>query len=210
MTRFSLPRRRALLAAALVLLAPAASLPARAAPPPQVASAFIQQAGGELAAELNAPGTVATKRPQLVAFMERVVDVDGVARFVLGRYWRSASPQEQERYIQVFRQALTNGVLIRLGNYTGGGVALEAVRADPAADGVHVSTRITKPGSPPYNVTWVVDDGPGGQPKIVDVIAEGVSLRQTTRSDYASFLQRNGGNLDALVQALQAQVARGG
>lgn len=138
-----------------------------------------------------------------------VVDVDGVGRFVLGRYWRTAMPQQQEEYLRAFRVALTNAVVVRLGDYGGGGVGLEVVRAEPAGDGVHVATRITKPGSPPYNVTWVVD-GTDAQPRIVDVIAEGVSLRQTQRSDYASFLQRNGGDVGTLIQALQAQVARGG
>jgi phospholipid transport system substrate-binding protein len=194
-----------LLAALPLLLA----LPARAAPDPQTAASFIQQAGNELAAQLNAPGTVAAKRPAIVALMERVVDMDGVGRFVLGRYWRTATPEQQEQYLQVFRQALTNAVVVRLGDYSGGGVGLEVTRAEPASDGVHVATRITKPGRASYDVTWVVE-GTDGQPRIVDVIAEGVSLRQTTRSDYGSFLQRNGGNVGALVQALQAQVARGG
>ena len=58
-------------------------------------------------------------------------------------------------------------------------------------------------------MTWVVD-GTDGQPRIVDVVAEGVSLRQTQRSDYASYIQQHGGNVEALIQALRAQVARGG
>ncbi len=192
---------------AVALLLPV--LPARAAPSAQDAASFIQQAGNELATDLNAPGTIAAKRPALIALMGRLVDIDEVGRFVLGRYWRTATPQQQEDYLRVFRVALTNAVVIRLGDYGSGGAGLEVVRAEPAPDGVHVATRVTKPGSPPYNVTWVVDDV-GGQPRIVDVIAEGVSLRQTQRSDYASFLQRNGGNVGALIQALQAQAARNG
>lgn len=201
MTRSFLLR---LLATLPLLLA----LPVHAAPSAETAAHFIQQAGNELAADLNAPGTVAAKRPALVAFMGRIVDMDEVGRFVLGRYWRSATPQQQDEYLHTFRVALTNAIVIRLGNYAGG-VALAVVRAEPVADGVHVATRITKPGSPPYNVTWVVD-GTDEQPRIIDVVAEGVSLRQTTRSDYASYVQHHGGNVSALIQAMRAQVARGG
>lgn len=193
-----------LFAAAPLMLA----LSARAAPSPQAAASFIQQAGSELAADLNAPGTVAAKRPQLVAFMERVVDVDEVGRFVLGRYWRTATPQQQQEYLQLFRTVLTNAVVLRLGDYQGG-VTLSVVRSEPAGDGVHVATQIARPGNATYNVTWVVG-GTDGQPRIVDVIAEGVSLRQTQRSDYASYLQQHGGNVGALIQALQAQVERSG
>jgi phospholipid transport system substrate-binding protein len=194
-----------LTAVASLLLA----LPAHAEPSTQAASSFIQQAGREIAADLNAPGTVTSKESVLVGFMERVVDIDGVARFCLGRYWRAATPPQQQEYLTLFGKALTNAVAVRLGDYQGGGVALDVVRAEPAADGVHVATRITKPGSAPYDVTWVVD-GTNEQPRIVDVVAEGVSLRQTQRSDYASYLQQHGGNVGALIQALQAKVGRGG
>lgn len=194
-----------LIAATPLLLA----LPASAAPSPQAAAAFIQQAGREMAADLNAPGPVASKEPVLVGFMNRIVDIDGVGRFCLGRYWRMATPQQQQQYLQLFRTALTNAVVVRLGDYQGGGVSLRVIRTEPAADGVHVATEISKPGSAPYNVTWVVD-GTDQQPRIVDVVAEGVSLRQTQRSDYASYLQQHGGNIEALIQALRAQVARGG
>ena len=194
-----------LIAVAPLLLA----LPAWAVPSPQAAAGFIQQAGNEMAADLNAPGPVAVKAPMLLGFMNRIVDVDDVARFCLGRFWRTATPQQQQQYVQLFRQALTNAVVIRLGDYQGGGVTLKVVRAEPAADGVHVATQITKPGNEPYSVTWVVD-GTDQQPQIVDVVAEGVSLRQTQRSDYASYLQQHGGNIEALIQALRAQVARGG
>ncbi len=194
-----------LLAAAPLLLA----LPARAAPEPQAAASFIQQAGNELAAELNAPGSSAAKRPGLVALLNRVVEVDDVGRFVLGRYWRAATPQQQAQYLQAFRVALTNAVVLRLGDYRGGGVGLAVTRAEPAPDGVHVATQITKPGTATYTVTWIVE-GTDGQPRIVDVVTEGVSLRQTTRSDYASYLQQHGGDVGALIQALHAQASRGG
>ena len=94
-------------------------------------------------------------------------------------------------------------------NVIPGGGAFTVVRAEPAADGVHVASRITKPGGTPYDVTWVVD-GTDSQPRIVDVVAEGVSLRQTQRSDYASYIQQHGDSVGALIQALHAQAERGG
>ena len=41
-----------------------------------------------------------------------------------------------------------------------------------------------------------------GQPKIEDVVAEGTSLRITRRSAYTAYLDRNGGNVDALLTAM--------
>jgi phospholipid transport system substrate-binding protein len=64
---------------------------------------------------------------------------------------------------------------------------------------------INRPNQQPNNVQWVVSMA-SGRPQIVDVIAEGTSLRVTQRSDYASYLARNGNNVDALLTAMQRQV----
>ena len=45
-------------------------------------------------------------------------------------------------------------------------------------------------------------------PKIIDVIAEGTSLRITQRDDYASFLSQHGDNLDALLEGLRRQISQ--
>ncbi len=42
------------------------------------------------------------------------------------------------------------------------------------------------------------------------MVAEGTSLRLTQRSDYASYLSRNNNNIDALITAMQQQVAQAG
>ena len=52
----------------------------------------------------------------------------------------------------------------------------------------------------------MVTDGSGGTMRISDVVAEGMSLRMTQRSDYASFMARNGGDVGALIAALKKQV----
>ena len=62
-----------------------------------------------------------------------------------------------------------------------------------------------RPNSPPTNVQWIIGN-PAGDPKIVDVVAEGTSLRLTQRSDYASYLSHNNNNIDALISAMQQQV----
>ncbi len=46
----------------------------------------------------------------------------------------------------------------------------------------------------------------GSGPKIVDVVAEGTSLRLTQRSDYASYLSHNNNDIDKLISAMQQQV----
>jgi phospholipid transport system substrate-binding protein len=68
-----------------------------------------------------------------------------------------------------------------------------------------VSTVVERPNNPPTNVDWIISN-PATDPKIIDVVAEGTSLRLTQRSDYSSYLSHNNNNLDALINAMRQQV----
>ena len=50
--------------------------------------------------------------------------------------------------------------------------------------------------------------GEGAELRIADVVAEGMSLRITQRSDYSSYLSHNGGDVDKLIAGMRAQVAQ--
>jgi len=70
-----------------------------------------------------------------------------------------------------------------------------------------VDTTVARPGQAPAEVGWAVDDV-NGSPKIVDVIVAGTSLRITERNDYASVVTSNGGQISALLSAMQSQISR--
>jgi phospholipid transport system substrate-binding protein len=169
------------------------------------AVAFVKVTGDKLVAVVNAPGSASQKRQSLTQIIDSAVDVDGVAKFCLGRFWRQASPDQQQRYMGVFHQVLVTNITSKLGEYQG--VKFTVGRAEPDGDTVRVDTVVDRPNNPPTNVQWVISN-PASDPKIVDVIAEGTSLRLTQRSDYASYLSHNNNNIDALIGAMQQQVAQ--
>jgi phospholipid transport system substrate-binding protein len=174
---------------------------------PEQASAFVDKAGKELIAVVNGPGSPADKQAQLKQIVDRVVDVDEVGRFCLGRFWRSVPPAEQQQYLQLFHQVLQKNVAGKLGDYQG--VTFVVGRATPRDGGVAVATVVTRPNVAPANVEWVVSSS-SGSPKIIDVVAEGTSLRLTQRSDYASFLAHNGDSVPALMDAMRKQLSQPG
>jgi phospholipid transport system substrate-binding protein len=69
---------------------------------------------------------------------------------------------------------------------------------------VNVPTIVEHEGAPPVHVTWVVTMNLG-EPKIIDAVVEGVSMRLTVRNDYTSFIEHNNGDIDALIRGLQRQ-----
>jgi len=169
-------------------------------------NAFVRQFADQLVAIINGPDSAAARKAALGPVIDHDVDVDRIARFCLGRFWTSATPAQQAQYTTVFHQVLLNAISGHLGEYKG--VSYVMTGDSPQGANTLVGTRITRPNAATVDLQWVVETTPAG-PKVVDVIAEGTSMRLTSRSDYASFLTRHGNDVGALIGALQNQVAQG-
>ena len=168
------------------------------------AQSFGMQRGNNLVGIVNGPGSYAEKKRKLAPLIEDAVDVNGIARFCLGRYWRTASPAQQQQYEQLFHSVLLNNITGKLGEFQG--VSFSPTTTTQQEGETLVGTVIRRPNQQPNNVQWVVSRAEG-RPKIIDVIAEGISLRVTQRSDYASFIARNNNDVGALISAMQRQAA---
>jgi phospholipid transport system substrate-binding protein len=131
------------------------------------------------------------------------VDVAAIAKFCLGRFWTTATPAQQQDYTRLFHQVLLNNISGHLGEYQG--VTFTMTGSHAQGEDTLVGTVINRPNAPAANVQWVVRDG-AGAPKVLDLVAEGTSLRLTQRQDYASYLSRHGESIDALIAALKRQL----
>lgn len=171
------------------------------------ASAFVKDTGEQLVGVVNGPGSTQDKRRRLAQVIDSSVDVAGIARFCLGRFWRSATSDQQKQYVALFHDVLLNNISGKLGEYQG--VRFTVVRSQNREDTEVVNTLVERPNNPPTQVDWIISEA-GGSPKIVDVVAEGTSLRLTQRSDYAAYLARNNNSVESLIAAMRQQVAQSG
>jgi phospholipid transport system substrate-binding protein len=166
------------------------------------ATAFMKQTIGELTGLVNSSASEADKAAGLQKLIDARVDVNGIARFCLGRFWRAASPDEQQQYVALFHKVLLKNITSKVADYNGVSVTIE--KTSTRDDGVAVTTTVVRPNNAPAKVDWLLStDGP--TPLIVDVIAEGTSLRLTQRNDYSSFLSQNNNSVGKLIDALKAQ-----
>jgi phospholipid transport system substrate-binding protein len=190
-TRFS--RRMFLAGAASIALLSMALRPAQA------------QTGGADAfvGVVNRPGSASEKQAALAPLIDQSVDVAAIAKFCLGRFWTTATPAQQQDYTRLFHQVLLNNISGHLGEYQG--VTFTMTGSHAQGEDTLVGTVINRPNAPAANVQWVVRDG-AGAPKVLDLVAEGTSLRLTQRQDYASYLSRHGESIDALIAALKRQL----
>lgn len=195
--------RRAVLALsaayAAVAVAPRAWAQAGASDP----TTFVVTLGNAMVQIVNAPGTLEEKKRRIAPLVETAVDIQGLAQFCLGRFWRVATPDQQTRFVQLFHRVIINNITGKVGEFQG--VSFTPTTTTQREGMYYVGTLIRRPNQQPNNVQWVVSTATG-QPKIEDVIAEGTSLRLTQRSDYAAYLARNNNNIDALLTAIQRQL----
>ena len=113
--------RRLLLGAGLAMpLAGSIATPALAQQDIGRAASFVQTTGQDLVAAINdTRSDLATRRAHVAAVLRKAVDIDGVGRFILGRWWRQATPAEQAEYIKLFEETLIRNLSARFGEYQG-------------------------------------------------------------------------------------------
>jgi phospholipid transport system substrate-binding protein len=134
-------------------------------------------------AVVNGAGSPAETRRRLQEVIASTVDVDDIARFCLGRFWQIATPDQQTQYMALFHDLLVTEIAGHLGEYQGVRVTMGLARA--SADTEIVITTVDRPNNPTTQVDWVVSTS-SGSPKIVDLLAEGTSMRLTQSADFTA------------------------
>ncbi len=138
-------------AAASALLA--ASVPARAQGA-EKAAAFMASLGDQLVAVVNGPGSASSKRAAMSRIIDTQVDVDGIGKFCLGRFWRTATPEQQKQYLKLFHEVLVTNITSKLGEYQG--VTYTMGRSRMQDEDAVVSSTVVRPNNPPTAVDWVI------------------------------------------------------
>lgn len=193
--------RRLAAAVALIVLALTAA-PGQAAA--QDARAFVSALGND-AIQVLGPSVSPDRR--LARFRELFhndFDVPGIGRFVLGRYWRVATPPQQQEFLGLFQEYIVRAYSVRLGQY--GGEPFRVTGSRPNGGETIVSSEIIRPNGSRVAVDWYLINE-GGQLKITDVYVGGVSMKVTQRDEFASVIQRNGGSVAALIAQLRQKLA---
>ncbi|MCR9256322.1 MAG: ABC transporter substrate-binding protein [Alphaproteobacteria bacterium] len=132
--------------------------------------------------------------------LNRGFNMDRIARFVLGRHWRTAKPDEQERYLKLFREFVVRTYIGRFDQYSG--EVIQVTGAREQGKYILVDSIIRRPTANDVTVEWRMQESEGAF-KVIDVVVEGVSMGITQRADFDSIIQRQGGSLSALNDVLQ-------
>ncbi len=164
---------------------------------------FITSLADKAIAALTEEGISRDQRvARFRALLNENFAVKYIGRWVLGRYWRKATYAERSEYLKLFENLTVTTYVDRFERYSGETLTVTKTVVKKAGDAIVYSQISRLEGVKPINVGWRVRAKEGDY-KIVDVIVEGVSMGQTQRSEFASVIRRNGGNVKDLIAELR-------
>jgi phospholipid transport system substrate-binding protein len=183
------------------------SLPAYAALSADDAKKFIDGLSNEAIGSLTGTSVTESEREtRFRALLEAHFDLPGISKFVLGRYWRIATPPQQADFQKLFETLLVQSYAKTFAQY--GAEKFVVTRSMADGEGtVVVNSHVDRPNGDTIHLDWRVA-GESSQPRIIDLTIEGVSLRTTHRSDFASAIQSNGGTIDGLLKLLRQKTGQ--
>lgn len=192
-----------LMLAGLLLAATFAVTAADSAPDPRD---LVEQTTGELLSKVAKERDALRGKPELVqALVDEIVtphvDLVAVGRWMLGKYWREATAQQRELFLNEFRKLLVRTYATGLVEFTGA-AHIKYISERVTDDGKYalVRTQIPLQGeAKPVDVAYRMHRSNDGW-KVYDVVVEGVSMVTTYRTTFREKLDREG--LDALLQEL--------
>ena len=141
------------------------------------------------------------KNLQFTNLVMSSIDMNLISKFVLSKYWKTATPVQRSAYINAFEEYFISSYANKLDQYSGEKIVI--VSSDAAKKFVIVKSNIVRDGADTLKIEldWrlLTRDG---QTKIIDLSIEGISLIVAQREEFQSYLSNNDGDLDSLINRL--------
>lgn len=133
------------------------------------------------------------------------LDLDFIGRYVLGRYWRTASASQKKEFINLYREFNVITWSKRFDEFKGKKFVFSGTSSASNPNQIFVNTKVPMEEGNPVSVKWRVYDH-NNKLKIIDIIIENVSLAQTARNEYTAFIAKSPKGLEGLLENLREKI----
>ena len=131
-----------------------------------------------------------------------------ISLFVLGPYRRNLDSVQKTEYINLIKRFVSEIYSIRLASFPSGDFSI-LNSTDNGRSGIIVKTSIQFLNDPnPTKIDWRLIKKQNGNFKIFDIRVVGIWMAQEQRSTFTSFLSKNNGNIDKLMDRLEKQLSK--
>ncbi|HTC14668.1 MAG TPA: ABC transporter substrate-binding protein [Steroidobacteraceae bacterium] len=128
-------------------------------------------------------------------------DTEYSARLVLGQYWRNASPEQRQQFINAFYHSLLTNYGTALVDFTADRLKIFPTKPDADATRATVRTEVKRDNGDRVSVNYYLRKTPQGW-KAWDVVIDGISYVNSYREDFGPQIEQQG--IDAVIKRLDS------
>lgn len=174
------------------------------------AQALVKETADKMMATLKTEKEHVSKDPQRIyQLVNEIVlphfDFVRMAKRVLGKYWRDATPAQRQGFTEAFRDLLVKTYANSLTEYTDRKITYLPAREPETADAATVRSEVELASGNSVEISYRLAQE-GAVWKVYDVTIDGVSLVTNYRSSFSREIDQGG--LDSLIKKLVAQNAQ--
>ena len=143
------------------------------------------------------------KIEELKLVAKETVDIKGVGFYSLGSARKNLNNQQKMQYFDLFEKYFLKSFSSRLSEYTNPKIEVQGKEVLNENYTIVRSLLIGTSERPEVKIDWRVYTKNPDNPLIRDLIIEGLSLARTQKEEFASILNSNEGNINALFKVLE-------
>ena len=164
---------------------------------------FVQSTVNRASKILSQDLTKEQKMERLKTIAEETVDIRGIGFYTLGGARKNLSDTDKEKYIKLFKNYFLKSFSSRLAEYTNPEIDVQGKKVlNENYTIVNSLLKGTKE-RPEIKIDWRIYTKNPENPKIRDLIIEGLSLARTQKEEFSSILSSNNGDINSLFKTLE-------
>ena len=164
---------------------------------------FVQSTVNRASAILSINISKEEKINQLKKIAKETVDIRGVGFYSLGSIRKNLNNEQKNIYIELFEKYFLKSFSSRLAEYTNPEIEVKNKEILNNNYTIVKSILVSTNDRPEVKIDWRVYTKNVDNPLIRDLIIEGLSLARTQKEEFASILNSNDGNINALFKTLE-------
>ncbi|MDC0853112.1 ABC transporter substrate-binding protein [Candidatus Pelagibacter sp.] len=143
------------------------------------------------------------KTDGLKIIAKETVDIMGVGFYSLGSARKVLNDNQKQKYFDLFEDYFLKSFSSRLSEYTNPKIEVKSKKVINKNYTIVNSVLVSTPNRPEVKIDWRIYTKNPDNPLIRDLIIEGLSLARTQKEEFASILNSNDGDINALFITLE-------
>lgn len=183
-----------------------AAAPAVATPEGSDPTALVQATAQGMLGDLDKNREEYRRDPKKIAalvdkYLMPHFDAETSARVVLGQFWRTATPEQRQRFVNAFYHSLLANYGDALAEFTADRLKIYPTRLEPGATSATVRTDVRRRNGDLVSVNYSLRLTPQGW-KAWDVVIDGISYVKSYREDFGAQIESQG--LETVIKRLES------